>query len=80
MGDQWFHIIAHPYVDATSLTAIETEMSSRFGPMRMIDGVAINAKSGSQSTVSTLADARNSPHSCILAVNSSPLLSRTSWI
>lgn len=72
MGDSWFHILAHPYVDSTSLTAIENEMSSRFGPMRMIDGVAFTAKTGSQSTVSTLADARNSPHSCIVATNASP--------
>lgn len=67
MGDQWFHVVAHPYTDATSLTALENEMSSRFGPMRMIDGVLITSAAGSRSTLGTLGDTRNSPHSCIVA-------------
>jgi phage tail sheath gpL-like len=67
LGDNWFHIIAHPYTDATSLTAIEAEMASRFGPMRMIDGLAITSAVGTQATLGTLGDTRNSPHSCIVA-------------
>lgn len=67
LGDRWFQIWAHPYTDATSLTAIEAELSSRFGPMRMIDGVAISSSSGTQSTLGTLGDSRNSQHSCIVA-------------
>lgn len=72
MGDQWFNIIAHPYTDATSLTALETELSSRFGSMRMIDGIMITAKDASYATVSALGDSRNSQHSSILRVNDSP--------
>jgi phage tail sheath gpL-like len=67
MGDQWYHVIAHPYTDATSLTAIEGELASRFGPTRMIDGVAITSAVGTQATVSAVGDSRNSPHSCIVA-------------
>lgn len=67
MGDTWFHVIAHPYTDSTSLTALETELSNRFGPLRMIDGLAITSASGSASTLGTLGDTRNSPHSVILA-------------
>lgn len=67
MGDIWFHIIAHPYTDATSLTAIETELASRFGPMRMIDGLALTSAPGTQGTLSSLGDTRNSQHSCIVA-------------
>lgn len=67
MGDIWFQIWAHPYTDATSLTAIETELSSRFGPLRSIDGVAITSVSGSFSTISTLGEGRNSQHSVIVA-------------
>lgn len=66
LGDTWFNIIAHPYTDATSLSAIEAELSSRFGPMRMIDGLAITSASGSQATLGTLGDSRNSQHSCIV--------------
>lgn len=72
LGDEWFHIWAHPYTDATSLTAIETELASRFGPMRMIDGVAFTAKNDTHSNLGTLGDSRNSPHSCIVATNNSP--------
>lgn len=76
MGDTWYHIIVHPYTDSTSLTAIETELSSRFGPLRMIDGVAITSAVGSAATLEALGATRNSPHSCIVAQpGSSPLTS-----
>ena len=67
LGDAWFHVWAHPYTDSTSLESIEEELSSRFGPMRMIDGVAIAAAQGSHSGLATLGDTRNSPHSVIVA-------------
>ena len=74
MGDTWYQVLVHPYTDATSLTAIETEMSSRFGPMRMIDGVAITSAAGSVSTLGTLGDSRNSGHSAIVSqAGESPL-------
>lgn len=67
MGDTWYQVIAHPYTDATNLTALETELSSRFGPMRMIDGVAITSATGSVSALGTLGDTRNSQHSHIVS-------------
>lgn len=67
LGDSWFHVWANPYTDATSLGAIETELASRFGPMRMIDGVAIASAGGTHSALGTLGDTRNSPHSCIVS-------------
>ncbi|HEY6030997.1 MAG TPA: phage tail sheath subtilisin-like domain-containing protein, partial [Gaiellaceae bacterium] len=63
----WFHIWTHPYTDATTLTAIETELATRNGPMRQQQGLAITSASGSFSTLSTLGTGRNSPHSCIVA-------------
>lgn len=67
LGDTWYNIIAHPYTDATSLTAIETELASRFGPMRMIDGLAITSAAGTTSALGTTGDSRNSPHSIIVS-------------
>jgi phage tail sheath gpL-like len=67
MGDIWFQVWAHPYTDATSLTAIETELRSRNGSMRMIDGLAITSAAGTFSALTTLGNGRNSPHSCIVA-------------
>jgi phage tail sheath gpL-like len=67
LGDSWFNVWTHPYTDATSLTAIEAELSSRFGPMRMIDGVAVTSAAGTLSTLSTLGLTRNSQHGVIVA-------------
>lgn len=72
LGDEWFNIIAHPYTDSTSLAAIETELHSRFGPMRMIDGVAFTASNLSHANLGTLGNGRNSQHSSIIATNQSP--------
>ncbi len=65
MGDTWYHILSHPYTDAPSLTTIETEMASRFGPLRMIDGVAITSASGTFAELAAIGAARNSQHSVI---------------
>lgn len=67
LGDTWFNVWAHPYTDATSLTAIEAELESRFGPMRMIDGLAITSAVGSFATLATLGNTRNNGHSVIIA-------------
>lgn len=67
MATQQFQIWAHPYKDATTLTAIETELLSRAGPLRAIDGVAITSASGSFSTLATLGTGRNSGYSEIFA-------------
>lgn len=67
LGDLWFHVWAHPYTDSTSLTALETELTRRFGPMTMIDGVAYTAAVGSVATLATLGESRNSPHNSIMS-------------
>jgi phage tail sheath gpL-like len=72
LGDTWFQIITHPYTDSTSLTALETELASRAGPMRQIDGVAITAKDDTFNNVSTLGDSRNSQFSVIVRTCESP--------
>jgi phage tail sheath gpL-like len=72
LGDRWFNVLANPFTDATSLSALEAELHDRFGPMRMIDGVMVSAKQDTYSNVGTLGLSRNSPHSCIFRANSSP--------
>jgi len=67
LGDIWFHVWAHPWTDSTSLDAIEAEMASRFGPLRMIEGVVVTSAVGSTGTLSALGGGRNSPHSVIVA-------------
>jgi phage tail sheath gpL-like len=72
MGDVQYNVIAHPYTDATSLTALEAELTSRFGPARMLDGVAITASAETHGNLITLGNGRNSPHSVIFATNRGP--------
>jgi phage tail sheath gpL-like len=67
MADLWFMIWTHPYTDATSLSAIEVELLSRFGPLRSMDGLAITSASGSFATLSALGTGRNSQQSSIVA-------------
>lgn len=67
MGDLWFQIWAHPYTDATSLTAIEAELASRLGPLRSMDGIAITSAVGTFSTLTSLGAGRNSQSSTIIA-------------
>jgi len=67
MANQWFHIIAHPYTDGTNLDALEDELADRFGPSRMMDGVAFTSAVGSFANLTTLGNTRNSPHSVIVA-------------
>jgi len=67
MADLWFMIWSHPYTDATTLTAIETELARRAGPMVSMDGVAITSASGSFGTLTALGAARNSKYSVIVS-------------
>jgi phage tail sheath gpL-like len=62
MGEEWYNIMVSVYYDATNLTAIETELSSRAAGARMIDGVYVVSRRGSLSDLSTFGDARNSPY------------------
>lgn len=72
MGDTWFQAISMPYTDATSLTAMEAELNSRFGPMRMIDGWCVTCHTDTVSNLETLGDSRNNAHVSIVGVSKSP--------
>lgn len=72
LGDNWYNVLAFPYTDATSLSAIEAELASRNGPMRSIDGIAFTGKSDTLSNMATLGNGRNSAFVSVLNVNQSP--------
>lgn len=74
LGEEWFHIIASPYTDATNLGYLEDELASRFGPMRQIDGMYISAKKDTDANLisfGTNSD-RNSPHVTIFGAYKYP--------
>jgi phage tail sheath gpL-like len=73
LPEQVYDLWCHPYgSSSTILTAIETELNSRWSPLRMLEGHSITAAAGSVSTLVTLGDSRNNPHQTILdaALNS----------
>lgn len=72
IGDAQYAAFILPYTDAPNLTVMETELASRWGPLRMIEGMAYSAARGSQGTLSTLGSGRNSPYVSIIGANSSP--------
>ena len=57
-----------PYLDTANLIVMETELASRFGPIRQNDGYAVYAKRGTVGTLSTVGNARNSQFTTILGM------------
>lgn len=72
IGDVQYHVIVTPYQSAAALTSIETELASRWGPVRPIDGMAFAAARGTTGTVTAVANNRNSPHVCVMDAATSP--------
>jgi len=66
LDETQYNLIVMPYLDATNLTALETELADRFGPLRQNDGVAISADRAALGTIAALGNSRNSPHLSIL--------------
>lgn len=72
IGDEQYHTLITPYIDAANLVKIEAAMADRFGPMVQKEGHAFAAVSGTHATALTLGDSRNCPHLCIMASGKSP--------
>ena len=65
IGDEQFNVIINPYLDASNMAKLETELDSRFGPLVALEGQLVSAKAGDFSTLSTLGNTRNSRHNSI---------------
>ncbi len=72
IGDDWFNHFVIPYTDTANLAVVEAELASRFGPLRMIEGIAHGFVSGTFAALTTLGGARNSPHYTIGGLKGSP--------
>lgn len=75
MGDQQFHIIVNPFSDTTNMGKLETELASRYGYAREIQGHAISCYKPARATadlaaavtaVTNYGNARNSPHCTVI--------------
>lgn len=72
LGDEWYHTIACAYRDTANLTALISEMDSRWGPTRQIDGHVFLGATGSLATLSTLGESVNSKHLTFVPTQNSP--------
>lgn len=72
LGDRHFQYYIMPYTDAANLTAMENELSDRWGPLRPYDGIMFSAVPGTSGAASAVGDSRNSPHSVILGCGKTP--------
>lgn len=69
-----YYSIVMPWSDVANMTAMETELQSRWGGMDMRAGHVFSFKPGTFSALSTYGAARNSPHSTTPGLNKSPTL------
>lgn len=65
LADDQFILWVTPYSDAANLTAIETELTERFGPIYQNDGYHLTGSRGTLSELNTLGDSRNSQFTLI---------------
>lgn len=72
IGDEQYHTVVTPYIDASNLAKIEALLSARFGPMVQKEGHAFAAVNGTHATAMTLGASRNSPHLTIMGAGKSP--------
>lgn len=72
LGDEWFHLIGCALRDGSSLAALKTEMDSRWGPIRQIDGHVVTSASGTVGEMTTLGGTLNDKHLTVVATQKSP--------
>ena len=60
LGDNWFQTIVFPWLDSTSLSAIEAKLLDRWGGTKMIEGIAYAVKRETHANLLTFGGARNS--------------------
>lgn len=76
IGDEQYQTIALGLNDATNLSSADTEMNSRWGPARQIEGRVYVGMAGSFSTLAAFGDTRNGIHTTIVGGNKVPT---SSW-
>jgi phage tail sheath gpL-like len=60
--DEVVNLFINPYTDSTSLTALDTELTRRWGNTVQLDGHVINSYAGTTAQVTTQGDSLNSEH------------------
>jgi len=72
LGDEHYNVIAFPWLDSTNLSALDTELEDRAGPLRMIEAIAVTAKNDTHANLITFGDGRNSGYVTTVGIKGSP--------
>lgn len=70
--DEWYNHIANPYNDTQSMNALRDELVERWGPLKMIEGIAYSAYRGTFAESGTYGDTRNDYLFTCMATNKAP--------
>ena len=71
-GDTWWNYMVNPFTDTPNLNLLRDELVSRWGPLKMIDGICWMAKRGTLAQTSTFGQSRNDYLFSTLATGISP--------
>lgn len=72
IGDTAYPTIALGFADAPTLAKVETELTDRWGPLRMNESMAFAAARGTQGGLAALGAARNSAFVSIIGAKAAP--------
>ena len=70
--DEWYNHIVTPYNDTQSMNKLRDELIDRYGPLRMIEGIAYTAFRGTFAETGTFGEARNDYLFTCMGTNKSP--------
>jgi len=73
LGDQWFQVWATAYTDTANLVLLENEQTSRWGPLREVEGHVFGALKGTLSAIGTIGLGRNSEHLTLVQAANEPM-------
>lgn len=59
LGDTWWNYVVNPFTDTANLNLLRDELVTRWGPLKMIDGICWMAKRGTLAQISTFGQSRN---------------------
>lgn len=59
MGNTWFNRLVNPFTDEPNLALLSAELLTRWGPLKMIDGIAFQGFRGNYGETSAFGDSRN---------------------
>jgi len=72
MANEQYNIIAMPWTDASSLSAMEAELKTRFGPLVELEGMVFVSEDDTVTNLKTLGNSRNSQFVSVVESKDSP--------